>query len=90
MEPLIKFVTLCRGSSNPECLEMVRSTCSWEMGDATKVAVVAVGVIHLSFGSDRILVLNNCLVPSFRRNLISVSKLALDGYNFVWIVMFLL
>ena len=52
------------------------------MGDATKVAVVAVGVIHLSFGSDRILVLNNCLyVPSFRRNLISVSKLALDGYN---------
>ncbi|KAL8120252.1 hypothetical protein AgCh_017415 [Apium graveolens] len=52
------------------------------MGDATKVAVVAVGVIHLSFSSDRILVLNNCLyVPSFRRNLISVSKLALDGYN---------
>ena len=52
------------------------------MGDATKVAVVAVGVIHLSFGSDRILVLNNCLyVPSFRRNLISVSKLAMDGYN---------
>ncbi|KAL8125384.1 hypothetical protein AgCh_012900 [Apium graveolens] len=52
------------------------------MGDATKVAVVAVRVIHLSFGSDRILVLNNCLyVPSFRRNLISVSKLALDGYN---------
>ncbi|KAL8091512.1 hypothetical protein AgCh_033945 [Apium graveolens] len=52
------------------------------MGDATKVAVVAVGVIHLSFGSDRILVLNNCLyVPSFRRNLILVSKLALDGYN---------
>ena len=27
----IMFVTLCRGSSNPECLEMVRYTCSWEM-----------------------------------------------------------
>ncbi|MGI4673348.1 hypothetical protein ACR2XN_28180 [Klebsiella pneumoniae] len=52
------------------------------MGDATKVAVVAVGVITLYFGIDRILVLNNCLyVPSFRRNLISVSKLAMDGYN---------
>lgn len=52
------------------------------MGDATKVAVVAVGVVTLSFGFNRILVLNNCLyVPSFRRNLISVSKLALDGYN---------
>ena len=52
------------------------------MGDAMKVAVVAVGVISLSFGIDRILILNNCLyVPSFRRNLISVSKLAMDGYN---------
>ena len=52
------------------------------LGDATRVAVVAVGTINLSFGSDRNLVLNNCLyVPSFRRNLISVSKLAKDGYN---------
>jgi hypothetical protein len=52
------------------------------MGDATKVPVVAVGIITLIFGDDRILVLNNCLyVPSFRRNLISVSKLAMDGYN---------
>ena len=52
------------------------------MGDAMKVAVAAVGVVTLSFGFNRILVLNNCLyVPSFRRNLISVSKLALDGYN---------
>ena len=52
------------------------------LSDATKVAIVVVRDITLSFDNYRILILNNCLyVPSFRRNLISVSKLALDGYK---------
>ena len=52
------------------------------MGNATKVAAVAVGDLHLSFGRDRILVLKNCLfVPSIRRNLVSVSSLVKNGYS---------
>lgn len=51
------------------------------MGDATKVAVGCSGSRYFVFWF-RILVLNNCLcVPSFRRNLFSVSKVELDGYN---------
>ena len=51
------------------------------MGNATKVAVVAVGDYYLNFGRDRYLLLKDCLyVPSFRRNLISVSSLVKDGY----------
>ena len=46
------------------------------MDNATKVAAVAVGNVYLSFSRNRNLVLRNCLyVPSFRKNLISVSKL---------------
>lgn len=71
-----------QGSSQPECLNM---TIYVFIGDATKVTVVVVGVINLYFGTDRILVLINYLyVPFFRRNLISVSKLALNGYNVCW------
>lgn len=52
------------------------------MGNATKVAAVAVGDVYLSFGRNKTLVLRNCLyVPSFRKNLISVSKLFKDGYS---------
>ncbi|KAH6785263.1 hypothetical protein C2S51_037718 [Perilla frutescens var. frutescens] len=52
------------------------------MGNATRVAAVAVGDVVLPFSSDRTLVLKDCLyVPGFRRNLISVSKLIMDGYS---------
>ncbi|GFP84296.1 retrovirus-related pol polyprotein from transposon tnt 1-94 [Phtheirospermum japonicum] len=52
------------------------------MGNATKVAAIAVGDVILSFSSDRTFVLRDCLyVPGFRRNLISVSKLFMDGYS---------
>ena len=38
------------------------------MGNATKVAAVAVGDLRLSFGRDRILILRNCpFVPSIRK-----------------------
>ncbi|GER47805.1 gag-pol polyprotein [Striga asiatica] len=51
------------------------------MGNATKVAAVAVGDVTLSFDSSS-LVLRNCLyVPSFRKNLVSVSKLVMDGFS---------
>ncbi|MBE2321140.1 DDE-type integrase/transposase/recombinase, partial [Solirubrobacter sp. CPCC 204708] len=52
------------------------------MGNATRVAAVAVGNIYLNFGRDRFLILKDCLyVPSIRRNLISVSCLVKDGYS---------
>ena len=52
------------------------------MGNATKVVAVTVGDVYLSFDRNRNLILRNCLyVPSFRKNLISVSKLFIDGYS---------
>ena len=53
-----------------------------QLGDATKVAVVAVGDVYLRFSSDRFFILKNVLlIPSFRRNLSSVSKLSFDRYS---------
>ena len=55
------------------------------MGNATKVAVVAVGDYYLNFGRDKYLLLKDCLyVPSIRRNLISVSSLVKDGYSILF------
>ena len=52
------------------------------MRDATRVALVVVGDVHLSFNNDRSLLLKDCLyAPSIRRNLISVSCLAFYGYS---------
>ena len=52
------------------------------MGNATKVAAVAMGDLHLSFGRDRILILRNCLfILSIRRDLVSVSSLVMNGYS---------
>ena len=54
------------------------------MGDDTKVSVRAVGEVTLEFSSGS-LVLKDCLyVPSFRKNLISVSKLADEGFKFIF------
>ena len=50
--------------------------------DATKVVVVAVGDVCLYFSRNKTMVLKNCLyVPTFRKNLISVSMLIKDGYS---------
>ena len=52
------------------------------MGNATKEAVVVVGDYYLNFGTNRYLLLKDCLyVPSIRRNLISVSSMVKDGYS---------
>ena len=51
------------------------------MSDTTKVAAEAVGVVTLHFSEDKVLVLEDCLyVPSIRRNLISISSLAYNGF----------
>ena len=51
------------------------------MGDTSRVAVVAVGVVTLHFGGGKKLVLSDCLyVPGVRRNLVSVSYLSYNGY----------
>ena len=43
------------------------------------------GEVSLRFGGHKLLVLKDCLfVPQIRRNLISVSCLALDGYSSVF------
>ena len=60
------------------------------MGNATKVAAVAVGDYYLNFSRDKYLLLKDSLyVPSIRRNLISVSSLVKDGYSFCLMIMLL-
>ncbi|KAG6492736.1 hypothetical protein ZIOFF_047701 [Zingiber officinale] len=52
------------------------------MGNTTRVAVVIMGDVYLSFDKKKTLILKNYLyVPCFRKNLISVSKLFMDGYS---------
>ena len=52
------------------------------MGDTSRVATAAVGVITLHFEGGRVLVPHYSLyVPSIRRNLISVSCLSCHGYS---------
>ena len=51
------------------------------MGDTSKVAAVAMGVMTLHFDGGKVLVLQDCLyVPSVRRNLISISSLACNEF----------
>ena len=55
------------------------------MGDTSKVAAVAVGVVSLYFAGEKILGLEDCLyVPNVRRNLISVSCLACNGFSAIF------
>ena len=52
------------------------------MGDTSKVAAEAVGVVTLHFSEGKELVLEDCLyVPSVRRNLNSIPSLACNGYS---------
>ena len=52
------------------------------LGDTSKVAAVSVGVVFLHFSGGNILVLEDCLyVPNVRRNLISISCLACNGFS---------
>ena len=52
------------------------------MGDTSRVAAVAVGVVTLHFEEDKKLVLSDCLyVLGVKRNLVSVSCLSCNGYS---------
>ena len=52
------------------------------MGDTSKVAAIVVGVVSLFFSRGKTLVLQYCpYVPHVRRNLISVSCLACNGFS---------
>ncbi|CAA0835599.1 Unknown protein, partial [Striga hermonthica] len=52
------------------------------LGDASRASAVAVGDVYLDFGLDRFLVLKDCLyAPCFRKNLISFSKLFMNGFS---------
>ena len=52
------------------------------MGDTSRVAAVAVGVVTLHFEGGKILVLDDCLyVPDVRRNLISIFCLSCNRYS---------
>ena len=52
------------------------------MGDTSRVAAIAVGVVTLHYEEGGVLVLYDCLyVPSIRRNLIVVSYLSCHGYS---------
>ena len=54
------------------------------MGDTSRVAAVAVGVVTLLFEGGKKLVLSDCLyVPDVRRNLVLVSCLSCNGYSSV-------
>ena len=55
------------------------------MGDTSRVAAVAVGVVTLHFEGGKFLVLDDCLyVPRVRRNLVSVFCLSCNGYSSVF------
>ena len=67
----------CRGFRKPDGQMM-----NLWMGDTTKVAAVAVGVVTLHFSKGKQLVLDDCLyVPSVRRNQISIPSLACNEYS---------
>ena len=55
------------------------------LGDTSKVAVVAVGVVSLIFSRGKILVLDDCLyVPNVRRNLILIYYLSCNGFSTIF------
>ena len=55
------------------------------LGDMSKVATVAVGVVSLVFPNSKILVLDDCLyVPNVRRNLISISCLLCNEFSAIF------
>ena len=64
--------------------EMSKGEMMISMGDGTKVEVEAVGDVTLLVDSTVLILRDVLLVPSFRRNLISVFKLRKDGFSIVF------
>ena len=64
--------------------DLAKGEVDLRVGNGAKVATLAVGTYCLSLPSGLLLDLNNCYyVPSMNRNLISISVLDSEGYNFV-------
>jgi len=54
------------------------------VGNGARVAALAVGIYLLSLPSGLVINLDNCYyVPTVNRNIVSVSRLVLDGFKFV-------
>ena len=65
-----------------ETRRLARGEIDLLMGDTSRVAAIAVGVVTLHFEGDKFFVLDDCLyVPDVRRNLVSVSCLSCNGYS---------
>ena len=55
------------------------------MGDTSRVAAIAVGIVTLCFEGGKFFILSDCLyVPGVRRNLVSVSCLSCNGYSSIF------
>ena len=55
------------------------------LGDTSKVAAVALGVVSLYFSGGKIFILEYChYVPNVRRNLISIFCLACNGFSTIF------
>ena len=68
-----------------ETRRLARGEIDLLIGDTSRVAAVAVGVVTLHFEGDKFLVLDDCLyVPNVRRNLVSVSCLTCNGYSSIF------
>ena len=53
------------------------------MGNRAKVAILAIESCSLSLPTGFVIELSNCYyIPSIRKNIISVSCLVMDGFNF--------
>ena len=54
-----------------------------QIRNGAKVAVLAIEFCSLSFPTGLVIELSNCYyVPSIRKNIISISCLVMDGFNF--------
>ena len=68
-----------------EIRQLAKGEIDLLMGDTSRMAVVAVGVVTLHFEGGKFLVLDDCLyVPGVKRNLVSVSCLSCNGYSSVF------
>ena len=79
------------GATNHVCNSLQGFQKTWRLvngeiclllGDTSRVVAKAVREVSLHFGGHKVLVLKDCLyVPRIRRNLISISCLACNGYS---------
>ena len=63
--------------------KLAKGEVDLRVGNGVKVAALAVGTFHLSLPTGMVLELKNCYyIPAISRNIISVSCLDIDGFDF--------